>query len=57
MLLNDSCFRDISLTKQKTLQRRHFISAGIGQGTQAGLLKPYESSVCALCKNHAQCLS
>ena len=28
MLLNDSCFRDISLTKQKILQRRHFISAG-----------------------------
>lgn len=42
MLLKKSYFSDISLTKQKILQRRHFISAAIRQGTQAGLLKPYE---------------
>ena len=42
MLLKKSYFSGISLTKQKILQRRHFISAAIRQGTQAGLLKPYE---------------
>lgn len=42
MLLKKSYFSDISLTKQKILQRRHFISAAIRQRTQAGLLKPYE---------------
>ncbi|MCE3241359.1 MAG: hypothetical protein K0Q83_1866 [Deltaproteobacteria bacterium] len=42
MLLNDSCFRDISLTKQKILQRRHFISAGNPTRNSGSLLKAYD---------------
>ena len=42
MLLNESCFSDISLTKQKILQRRHFISAGNPTRNSGRFVQPYE---------------
>jgi len=42
MLLIESCFSDISLTKQKILQRRHFISAGNPVRNSGRFAQPYE---------------